>query len=124
VPHTFFDAYFSGRYVQDVCDDGSIFVDRDGEHFEHVLEYMRDGVVSVADQEERPSLGLLRRLQREFDYYNFELYAEQAGGGGHVELFGDMLAVARRSDGQKPEEEEEPRESAEAEEQEEDRKQM
>jgi hypothetical protein len=26
VPHTFFDAYFSGRYAQDVCDDGSIFV--------------------------------------------------------------------------------------------------
>jgi hypothetical protein len=39
LPHTFFDAYFSGRYVQDVCDDGSIFVDRDGEHFGHVLEY-------------------------------------------------------------------------------------
>jgi hypothetical protein len=38
VPHTFFDAYFSGRYAQDVCADGSIFVDRDGEHFGHVLE--------------------------------------------------------------------------------------
>jgi hypothetical protein len=43
VPHTFFDAYFSGRYAQDVCADGSVFVDRDGEHFGHVLEYMRDG---------------------------------------------------------------------------------
>jgi hypothetical protein len=30
-------------FVQDVCMDGSIFVDRDGEHFGHVLEYMRDG---------------------------------------------------------------------------------
>jgi hypothetical protein len=49
VPYTFFDAYFSGRYAQDVCDDGSIFVDRDGERFVHVLEYMRDGVVSVAE---------------------------------------------------------------------------
>jgi hypothetical protein len=49
LPHTFFDAYFSGRYAQDVCLDGSIFVDRDGEHFGHVLEYMRDGVVSVAE---------------------------------------------------------------------------
>jgi hypothetical protein len=48
VPHTFVDAYFSGRYAQDVCADGSIFVDQDGEHFSHVLEYMRDGVVSVA----------------------------------------------------------------------------
>jgi hypothetical protein len=35
-PHTFFDAYFSGRYAQDVCNDGSIFVDRDGEHFGHI----------------------------------------------------------------------------------------
>jgi hypothetical protein len=49
VPHTFFDAYFSGRYVQDVCADGSIFVDWDGAHFGHVLEYMRDGVVSMAE---------------------------------------------------------------------------
>jgi hypothetical protein len=31
VPHTFFDAYSSGRYAQDVWNDGSIFVDRDGE---------------------------------------------------------------------------------------------
>jgi hypothetical protein len=31
VPHTFFDTYFSGRYAQDVLNDGSIFVDRDGE---------------------------------------------------------------------------------------------
>jgi hypothetical protein len=49
VPHTFFDAYFSGRYAQDVCADGSIFVDRCGEHFGHILEYMRDGVVSAAE---------------------------------------------------------------------------
>jgi hypothetical protein len=49
VSHTFFHAKFSGRYAQDVCEDGAIFVDRDGEHFGHVLEYMRDGVVSVAE---------------------------------------------------------------------------
>jgi hypothetical protein len=41
VPHKIFDAYFSGRYAQDVCADGSIFVDRDGVHFGHILEYMR-----------------------------------------------------------------------------------
>jgi hypothetical protein len=52
VPHTFFDAYFSGRYAQDVCNDGSIFVDRDGEHFGHVLDYMRNGMVSVAERVE------------------------------------------------------------------------
>jgi hypothetical protein len=76
VPHTFFDAYFSGRYAQDVCDDGSIFVDRDGEHFGHVLEYMRDGHVSVAEPGARPSVSLLRALKREFGFYCMELCAE------------------------------------------------
>jgi hypothetical protein len=77
VPHTFFDAYFSGQYAQDVCDDGSIFVDRDGEHFGHVLQYMRDGVVAVAEPGVRPSVSLLRALKREFGFYCVELVAEQ-----------------------------------------------
>jgi hypothetical protein len=76
VPHTFFDAYFSGRYAQDVCNDGSIFVDRDGEHFGHVLEYMRDGMVSVAEPGAYPSVSLLRALKREFGFYCIELCAE------------------------------------------------
>jgi hypothetical protein len=76
VPHTFFDAYFGGRYAQDVCNDGSIFVDRDGEHFGHILEYMRDGVVAVALPGARPSVPLLRILKREFGFYCIELYAE------------------------------------------------
>jgi hypothetical protein len=77
VPHTFFDAYFSGRYAQDVCADGSIFVDRDGEHFGHVLEYMRDGHVSVAEAGACPSISLLRALKREFGFYCIELVADQ-----------------------------------------------
>jgi hypothetical protein len=76
VPHTFFDAYFSGRYAQDVCDDGSIFVDRDGEHFGHVLDYMRDGHVSMAEVGARPSVFLLRALKREFGFYCIELCME------------------------------------------------
>jgi hypothetical protein len=77
VPHTFFDAYFSGRYAQDVCEDGSIFVDQDGEHFGHVLQYMRDGVVMVAKPCANLSVSLLRALKREFGFYCIELVAEQ-----------------------------------------------
>jgi hypothetical protein len=73
VPHTFFDAYFNGRYAQDVCADGSIFVDRDGEHFRHVLEYMRDGHLSVAEAGSCPSVSLLQALKREFGFYCIEL---------------------------------------------------
>jgi hypothetical protein len=73
VPHTFFDAYLSGRYAQDVCRDGSIFVDRDGEYFGHILEYVRDGVVSVAEPGARQSITLLRALKLEFGFYCIEL---------------------------------------------------
>jgi hypothetical protein len=77
VPHTFSDAYSSSRYAQDVCADGSIFVDRDGEHFGHVLEYTRDGVVSVASQESSElDIGLLRALKCEFGFYCIELMVE------------------------------------------------
>jgi hypothetical protein len=77
VLHTLFDAYFSGRYAQDVSADGSIFVDRDGEHFGHILEYMRDGVVSMAEPGARPSITLLRALKRKFGFYCMELCTEQ-----------------------------------------------
>jgi hypothetical protein len=76
VSHTFFDAYFSGRYAQDVCNDGSIFVDRDGEHFGHVLEFMRDGMVAVAEPGTNTSVSLLRALKREFGFYCIELNVE------------------------------------------------
>jgi hypothetical protein len=88
VPHTFFDAYFSGRYAQDVCNDGSIFVDRDGEHFGHILEYMRDGVVSVAEAGAYPSVSLLRALKREFGFYCIELITE-----GPVEVEQSEMAL-------------------------------
>jgi hypothetical protein len=77
LPHTFFDAYFSGRYAQDVCNDGSIFVDRDGEHFGHVLEYMRDGHLSVAEPGAYTSVSLLRVLKREFGFYCIELVRDE-----------------------------------------------
>jgi hypothetical protein len=52
-------------------------VDRDGEHFGHILGDMRDGVVSVAEPGAQPSMSLLRALKREFDLYCNELCAEQ-----------------------------------------------
>lgn len=70
VPDTYLSAYFGGRYRQDVCTDGSIFIDRDGRLFEHVLTYLRDGVVTVAEPGVRPSIRLLRAVRREFDFFS------------------------------------------------------
>jgi hypothetical protein len=77
VPGTFFDAYFSGRYTMDRSKDGSIFIDRDGKHFGLLLEYLRDGVVAVAERDlSELDVGELRWLKREFGFYCIELYAE------------------------------------------------
>jgi hypothetical protein len=91
LPHTFFDAYFSGRYAHDVFADGSIFVDRDGEHFRHVLQYMRDGVVAVAEPCTYASVSLLRLLKREFGFYCIELNAKpEPEQPGKVYVMGGM----------------------------------
>jgi hypothetical protein len=105
IAHTFFDAYFSGRYAQDMCADGSIFVDRDGEHFGHVLDYMRDGHVSVADAGAYPSVSLLRALKREFGFYCIELSVELPMEpeepemayvmGGYVSEIGSLSSMER-----------------------------
>ena len=82
VPHTFFDAYFSGRYAVDETEDGAVFIDRDGRLFEHVLEYLRDGEITVTQEDARiVDVGLLRRLKREFGFYSLEVVAEGPGAG-------------------------------------------
>jgi hypothetical protein len=60
-----------------VCRDGSIFVDRDGAHYGHVLEYMRDGVVSMVEPGAQLSITLLRALKREFGFYCIELTTKE-----------------------------------------------
>jgi hypothetical protein len=94
VPHTF-DAYFSGRYAHDVRADG-IFIDRDGTHLNHVLEYMRDGKIAVAAPGAEPDVELLCRLKREFAFYSIELTAQQvAESEMHEEnLFDSLIAKA------------------------------
>jgi hypothetical protein len=93
VPHTFFDAYFNGRYAQDACNDGSIFVDRDGKHFGHILEYMRDGHVSVAEPDACLDIALLRALKREFGFYCIELCAEPVTEPEVAVVIGGYLLV-------------------------------
>jgi hypothetical protein len=61
-----------------VCADGSIFIDRDGEHFGQVLLYLRDGAVTVAEQgASQLDVSVLRWLKREFGFYCIELSAEE-----------------------------------------------
>jgi BTB/POZ domain-containing adapter for CUL3-mediated RhoA degradation protein len=79
---------FSGDHPILLDEDGSFVVDRDGRHFHHILNYLRDGSVPI---------GLSRvdriELLKEIDYYGLRsLYsivggptvaaAAMSGGGG------------------------------------------
>jgi len=42
VPDTYLAALFSGRHPLAPNADGAIFIDRNGDHFRHILSYLRD----------------------------------------------------------------------------------
>jgi hypothetical protein len=44
VPDTYFASLFSGRFALTPNAEGAYFIDRDGSHFRHVLNYMREPV--------------------------------------------------------------------------------
>jgi hypothetical protein len=73
VPHTFWSAYFSGNFAQRTLADGSHFIDRNAEHFPHVLTFMRDGILTVNEIGARPTTMLLRAVKREFEFYGIEV---------------------------------------------------
>ena len=73
-PGSMLDALFSGRHTVIEEEDGSVFIDRDGSAFGHVLAYLRDGVVAAGCEDDARLLG---RLKRDFDFYCLELVEER-----------------------------------------------
>ena len=71
-PESMLGIMFSGRHDLETmqCKDGSFFIDRDGTHFRHVLNYLRDGeeVVEYFPK----SLDVLSELLREAKFYQLE----------------------------------------------------
>ncbi|KAI3987374.1 hypothetical protein MKX01_022655 [Papaver californicum] len=63
-PDSMLAATFSGRHTlsQD-SEMGPVFVDRDGKHFRHILNWLRDGVIPVLKDSE------YMELLREAEYY-------------------------------------------------------
>ena len=60
-------AMFSGRFDTKPDEDGSYFIDRDGTHFRHILNYLRTGELIVPNDE------IIRReLLAEAKFYQFE----------------------------------------------------
>lgn len=63
-PDSMLAAMFSGRHtVSQDSNNGYVFVDRDGKHFRHILNWLRDGVVPTLKDSE------YSELLREAEYY-------------------------------------------------------
>mmetsp|Transcript_5591 Transcript_5591/g.7164 ORF Transcript_5591/g.7164 Transcript_5591/m.7164 type:complete len:256 (-) Transcript_5591:91-858(-) len=85
-PSSMLGRMFSGELPVLRDDDGSFVIDRDGRHFHHILNYLRDGSVPIG-------LSRVERLEllRELDFYGLTaLYAT---------IGGPTVAAARQSGG-------------------------
>ncbi|KAG9160393.1 hypothetical protein Leryth_008806 [Lithospermum erythrorhizon] len=62
-PHSMLAAMFSVQHTIQDSDEGYVFVDRDGKHFRHILNWLRDGAVPTLTDSECSD------LLREAEYY-------------------------------------------------------
>ncbi|KAJ4842370.1 hypothetical protein Tsubulata_015730 [Turnera subulata] len=83
-PDSMLAAMFSGRHtLSEDPDKGFVFIDRDGKHFRHILNWLRDGVVPLLTDAE------YSELMREAEYYQLM---------GLVEGINSVLSKRKESD--------------------------
>jgi len=64
-------AMFAGSFPMKLEEDGTYFIDRDGQHFRYILNYLRDGVETVLPFTSAGQL-LQRELLREAEYFRLD----------------------------------------------------
>ena len=71
-PESMLGIMFSGRHDLETmqCKDGSFFIDRDGTHFRHILNYLRDGEEVIESFPQSPDV--LLELIREAKFYQLD----------------------------------------------------
>ena len=80
-PESILALMFSERFDLKKEDDGSFFIDRDGTLFHHILNYLRDGIISEDIIENYGS-----QIEREAEYYGLSDLKEQIHNYNHVKL--------------------------------------
>ena len=48
-PNSMLAAMFSGKFEMKPCEDGAFFIDRDGTHFRFILNYLRNGKLTLPE---------------------------------------------------------------------------
>ncbi|XP_063420346.1 BTB/POZ domain-containing protein KCTD14-like [Mytilus trossulus] len=69
-PESMLGVMFSGRYKLDLTDDGRYFIDRNGDYFEHILEFLRDSSYL-------PPKDFLFAVFREADYFALDALCDK-----------------------------------------------
>mmetsp|Transcript_41955 Transcript_41955/g.96286 ORF Transcript_41955/g.96286 Transcript_41955/m.96286 type:complete len:371 (+) Transcript_41955:37-1149(+) len=93
VPGSMLEAMFSGRHQVRPEDEGVFFIDRDGRHFHHILNYLRDG-----DQWLPPlDPETCQEVAREADYYGLpEMMEKLCPSVSHLSLVAKSHSIDLR----------------------------
>ena len=69
-PDSMLGAMFSGRHKLHTMSDGAVFIDRDGTHFRHILNFLRDGYLRSGALSQEDSE--IQELVAEAEYYQLQ----------------------------------------------------
>lgn len=73
-PDSMLAAMFSGRFEMKTSDDGTFFIDRDGTYFRFILNYLRDGKLSLPE-----GATFLEEIEAEAEFYQIRGILEELG---------------------------------------------
>ena len=68
-PNSMLAAMFSGEFDVKRSSDGTYIIDRDGKHFQYILNFLRDGKLILPDHQED---AFLKKLEAEAKYYQIQ----------------------------------------------------
>ncbi|XP_022784312.1 BTB/POZ domain-containing protein KCTD21-like, partial [Stylophora pistillata] len=71
-PDSMLAAMFSGKFEVKPSEDGAFFIDRDGEHFRFILNYLRDGELIIPEDAK-----FLKELEAEAKFYQIQGLLEE-----------------------------------------------
>ena len=81
-PDSMLAAMFSGRHKLHTISDGAVFIDRDGTHFRHILNFLRDGFLRSGTLPDDQSV--IQELMAEAEYYQLQGFLDFLSGKAEV----------------------------------------